>query len=130
MDFYEFVVMLVYEVNYVFNCFECSYYWDVDIYKVDEIFVFVEEFCVFYVECWFQYGVQVTIEFCCEQVVWILEECGYVLMFDFEEIMFGELDLLEQIVEELIEYCFWEEGSFGYLVFIEEYWLENFELCD
>ncbi|HIA00595.1 MAG TPA: hypothetical protein EYN66_01560 [Myxococcales bacterium] len=121
---------LVHEVNHVLNRSECNYYQDFDTHEVDQTRAFVEEFRAFYSECWLKQGTKATVAVCREQAKQVMEELEYGMTPDFEEIMPGELNPLEQISEELINPRFWEDGSFGYLVPEFKVWPEDFDPCD
>ena len=121
---------LVHEVNHVLNRSECSYYKDLDSHEVDVTYAFVEEFRAFYAECWFVRGAQANVENCRAYALDNLEERGYDMAANFEELMPGEKQPLEQISEELIESTWWEEGSFGYLIPSRDCWPEEFGQCE
>ena len=126
----ELAATLVHEVNHVLNRSECSYYKDFTTHKVDETYAFVEEFRAFYAECWLRRGVDASREACQEEAATTLVERDYGMTPDYEEIMPGELNPLDQIAEELLEYRFWEEGAFGYLVPTAAHWPRDFTPCD
>ena len=121
---------LVHEVNHVLNRSECYYYDDYETHEVNQTGAFLEEFRAFYAECWLNRGAKATVEACREHAVKTMDELEYGLTPDFETLMPGELNPLEQIAEELIESGFWMEGSFGYLVPTWFQWPEDFEPCD
>ncbi len=121
---------LVHEVNHVLNRSECYYYDDYETHEVDQTGAFLEEFRAFYVECWLNRGAKATPEACREHAVKTMDELEYGLTPDFETLMPGELNPLEQIAEELVESRFWMEGSFGYLIPSWFQWPEDFEPCD
>ena len=126
----ELAATLVHEVNHVLNRSECSYYKDFNSHKVHETFAFVEEFRAFYAECWLRRGAEANVEDCKEEAAATLIERDYGMTPDYEEIMPGEDNPLDQIAEELVQYRFWEEGSFGYLVPTAARWPKDFTPCD
>jgi hypothetical protein len=130
MDPRALAATLVHEVNHVLNRSECSYYRNFDNHEVDQTFAFLEEFRAFYAECWLKTGAKATVTRCREQAMKSLVDLEYNMTPNFDEIMPGELNPLEQISEELVEPRFWETGSFGYLVPTEDNWPEDFEPCD
>ena len=121
---------LVHEVNHVLNRSECHYYKDFDTHEVDQTSAYLEEFRAFYAECWLNQGAKATVDSCREQAAQTMQDLEYGMTPDFETYMPGELNPLEQIAEELVEYRFWVEGSFGYLVPSWFQWPEDFEPCD